>query len=546
MAGMRGDFGLPGYQVEGLLGAGPTGEVWLAVEQASREQVALKRLRLDPADGPDAIRRLVATLSSIGHEHLLPIRRVAEDGGEPVLVCEYAVSGSLGQLLNAREHLDPGETVTAIGPVAEALAAVHARGLVHGDVTPENILFTADGRPLLADTGLLALTPATEAATGTHGYTDPRVIAGAEPSRPADVYGLAAAAWAALTGSAPPPSGRPSLLSESPGVPPGLAHAIESGLQAEPDVRPSAEQLAEMVYAAAQPAAVRFPVGLVITEPSETGPAAPGSDGTSGSGGGRGRIPQWGRDGDRTGRSRPADTPPAPTEPDHADGPAASLRPTRAAPPEDTDDGEDLDDEDDERGRNRLLYPALIGAAAIVVAAALVVGGIAVFGDRGSEPVADPTSAATTSAPTPDHRTTARPSPTFTPPRSGAAAFGTWGKVFDRLLAARAKALFDADPSELDAAFTADSTIRAHDAEQIRTWLGDGKRVSGFTLKVSKLNVESATKSTVTLTATTHVEPYQVIDADGNVVRRFAASKPVTDKVVLHKNNAGRWRIYSW
>ena len=62
-----------------------------------------------------------------------------------------------------------------LGPVAEALAAVHGRGLVHGSVTPDNVLFTHDGRPLLSDTALNQITAGDEGIGGTHGFTDPQV-----------------------------------------------------------------------------------------------------------------------------------------------------------------------------------------------------------------------------------------------------------------------------------------------------------------------------------------------------------------------------------
>ena len=91
-------------------------------------QVALKRLRLDPAVGIDAVRRLMATLDALDHQHLVRVRRIEGAPTEPVLVCDYAESGSLAELLRARDRLDPGEVVTVIGPVAEALAAVHGRG----------------------------------------------------------------------------------------------------------------------------------------------------------------------------------------------------------------------------------------------------------------------------------------------------------------------------------------------------------------------------------------------------------------------------------
>ena len=231
---------------------------------STRDKVAIKRLQLDPVDGSDALRRLVATLDALAHPHLLRIRSIAGGDDRPALITDYAESGSLGQLLGARRHLDPGEAVTLMGPVAEALAAVHGRGLVHGSVTPDNILFTQDGRPLLSDTAINQVTAGDEGFGGTHGFTDPQVSSTGSLSAAGDVFGLAAVGWTALTGSAPAATARPALLSLSPGIPPGLAHAIEAGLQEDPELRPGADQLADMVYAAASPAPVRFPVGLVL------------------------------------------------------------------------------------------------------------------------------------------------------------------------------------------------------------------------------------------------------------------------------------------
>ena len=85
--------------MEGLIGAGPSGEVWLATEDSTRDKVAIKRLQLDPVDGSDALRRLVATLDALAHPHLLRIRSIAGGADRPALITDYAESGSLGQLL---------------------------------------------------------------------------------------------------------------------------------------------------------------------------------------------------------------------------------------------------------------------------------------------------------------------------------------------------------------------------------------------------------------------------------------------------------------
>ena len=67
---------------------------------------------------------------------------------------DYAPGGSLRQLVGARGRLSVGETVTVLTPIAQVLAYLHGRGFTHGDVSPGNVLFTAHGKPLLADLGV--------------------------------------------------------------------------------------------------------------------------------------------------------------------------------------------------------------------------------------------------------------------------------------------------------------------------------------------------------------------------------------------------------
>src|SRR5438309_584724 len=75
-----------------------------------------------------------------------------------VLVLDLADGGSLAELLAVRGRLTPGEVITAVSPVAAAVAYLHAAEIVHGDVSPANILFTPGGVPLLADLGVARLT----------------------------------------------------------------------------------------------------------------------------------------------------------------------------------------------------------------------------------------------------------------------------------------------------------------------------------------------------------------------------------------------------
>jgi len=191
---------VPGYELDSWVATTASGDIWIARNRGSGARVLLKLLQFrtgGPGAGAESrdLARLIGQLREIGHPHLAWVQETIPDGDGAVLVLEYADGGSLDQLMRGRGALDPGEVVTIAGPIAEALAASHGHGLVHGDLTPASIHFTAEGRPLLLDVGLLALA---ERVTAPSGYADP-----AETIRPGsagDVYGLAAVCHATLTG----------------------------------------------------------------------------------------------------------------------------------------------------------------------------------------------------------------------------------------------------------------------------------------------------------------------------------------------------------
>lgn len=139
---------VPGYRTRQILGVGSSGEVWSAVEISSGKSVALKLVSVREDDRA-RVRRECLTARRIDHAHVLRLRSVVEVGPDVLaLVLDYAPGGSLAGLVAARGALEPGEVVTVLTPLATALADLHERGLVHGDVSPGNILFAEDGRPL--------------------------------------------------------------------------------------------------------------------------------------------------------------------------------------------------------------------------------------------------------------------------------------------------------------------------------------------------------------------------------------------------------------
>ncbi|MEQ7123413.1 protein kinase [Actinopolymorpha sp. B11F2] len=265
---MRSHFDVDGYEIEGLLGAGPTGETWLARESASGAEVALHRVQPRDADALDHARRLVERLNALNHPRVRRIRELLPFDDELVFVLDHIEGGSLEQLLLVRGTLDPGELVTMAATVSSALTAAHERGLVHGDLRPEDILFTTDGTPLVTDIGFgrIAAPPVDELARP---YADPAEPEDADPTPAGDVYSLAAICYAALTGLVPRP-GEPQrpVHQVAPGVPPGIAHAIQAGLQPAWDMRPHMGQFGALLDAAARRAPVRLPDSMSRAEPA--------------------------------------------------------------------------------------------------------------------------------------------------------------------------------------------------------------------------------------------------------------------------------------
>jgi eukaryotic-like serine/threonine-protein kinase len=274
------DFLLPGYDIEELLGFGGSGEVWRAREVASGELVALKLLRAANSTEPLAVQRLqreAALLATVSHEHIVALRSVVPTDDGLVLVLDYAEGGSLAAVLAARGRLSAGEVVTIGAPLAQALADVHARGLVHGDVTPGNVVFDGSGKPLLADLGVASLAGDRAGPPGgTFGYADPALtpadvgipspLAGAGPA--SDVHGLAAVCFSALAGVPPYLEGDSAVAQPlrplAPGAPAALVAAIEAGLAPDPAERPDANALARALFGACSPVAVRL---VHVTQP---------------------------------------------------------------------------------------------------------------------------------------------------------------------------------------------------------------------------------------------------------------------------------------
>lgn len=236
-----------GYDVVAPLGRGGSGAVWSATDAAGRP-VAVKVVPVDDAE--DALVEL-AVLGRITDPHLVRLHEaVALPSGGVALVMDHLTGGTLGAVVRARGHLSAGEVVTALSPIASTLARLHGVGVVHGDVSPDNVLLDHDGQPFLADLGVArVLGTRRSEICGTEGFVAPEVVLGAAPTAASDVHAVAALAWFCLTGSPPDLAMVRGRLGERvPGLPEGLVAAVEGGLRIRPEDRPDADELALALF----------------------------------------------------------------------------------------------------------------------------------------------------------------------------------------------------------------------------------------------------------------------------------------------------------
>ncbi|MEO6791034.1 MAG: serine/threonine-protein kinase [Ornithinibacter sp.] len=259
---------VPGFELGERIGIGATSEVWAAVRESDGRRVAVKVVHAD-LDEVDAAAREAALSAVAASAHVVRVEACLPlEDGRVALVMPWLQGGSLGDLVAARGHLEPGEVVTVLAPVASALARLHGVGVVHADVSPGNVLLDVDGRPHLADLGLgHVLGEESHGVWGSDGYVAPEVVLGSEPTAAADVYSLGALGWLCLTGSVPAAPGlRPGLVDvalaeASPGRT-ALIGALDRALDPDAAQRPDADALAWSLFEAA----TATPIHLVSGE----------------------------------------------------------------------------------------------------------------------------------------------------------------------------------------------------------------------------------------------------------------------------------------
>jgi serine/threonine-protein kinase len=239
---------IAGYLIESELGRGGMGVVYLAYDPRLKRRVALKLVAPPFARGiglPERFMHESELAASLDHPNVVPIYEAGEAGGRLFIAMRYVEGTDLRALLR-EGPLPPKRTLELVSQVASALDAAHARGLVHRDVKPSNVLVDATDHVYLADFGLTRRMRepkvAEDGLVGTIEYVAAEQIRGAEVDGRADVYSLGCVLYECLAGR--PPFAHDSdvavlfahLASEPPTLP-GLEAVLQKALAKDPAER---------------------------------------------------------------------------------------------------------------------------------------------------------------------------------------------------------------------------------------------------------------------------------------------------------------------
>ncbi len=195
---------VPGYEPERLLGGGAYGEVWLAVEKNTGRRVAIKFYAHRGGLDWSLLSREVEKLSFLfADRYVVQLLGVGWEAEPPYYVMEYVEQGSLAERLEDGP-LPVADAVALVRDVAIGLVHAHAKGVLHCDLKPANILLDQDHKPRLADFGQSRLSTEQTPALGTLFYMAPeQADLEAIPDARWDVYALGSLLYCMITGAPP-------------------------------------------------------------------------------------------------------------------------------------------------------------------------------------------------------------------------------------------------------------------------------------------------------------------------------------------------------
>jgi serine/threonine-protein kinase len=276
------------------LGTGGSGSVWLARDEQTGLDVALK---IVPKEGKAAARaeREAQAAAKLRHPSCLRAYAFARDPGHVYIAYEYVPGRTFRETLRAGELRD-ADTIEACAQVCDGLSHAHAAGILHRDVKPSNVLLAPDGRAKILDFGLAQMVEAETLTAqgdvpGTLAYISPERLTGGGSTPAADVWAVGVMLWESLAGRHPfwhtsmletaraIEGGAPSLAELRPDLPRGLIQLVDRALTVDPARRPSAAELASGLRGAFAERRRRKRGTTTVAVPHATRLAAPALNG---------------------------------------------------------------------------------------------------------------------------------------------------------------------------------------------------------------------------------------------------------------------------
>jgi eukaryotic-like serine/threonine-protein kinase len=289
------------YRLVELLGEGGMATIFRAVDTQLGRDVAIKLLRPEYLRDPDfssRFRQEAQNAASLNHPNVVSVYDYGEDPSGPYIVMELIDGEDLATILRRTGPLPPAQAARIAAAVARALAAAHARGIVHRDVKPGNVLIGRDGRVKVVDFGIArAVAEAQMTLPGTtlgsvH-YFSPEQARGETSTNESDIYSLGIVLYEMLTGTRPWEGDSaasvalarlsgpvPDPVVARPAVPPDLAAITRKALASSPiDRFASAASMADALETSRTAAGAAGAPGLAAAAGAGAGAGAAGLGG---------------------------------------------------------------------------------------------------------------------------------------------------------------------------------------------------------------------------------------------------------------------------
>lgn len=197
------------YRIIGLLGQGGMGEVYRATDLMLGQSVALKFLPESAASNTFLLERFhseVRVARQVSHPNVCRVYDIGEAEGLPFISMEYVDGEDLSSLLHRIGRVPFDKALTAARQICAGLAAAHAKGVIHRDLKPQNIMMDKRGQIMIMDFGLAAISDqisGLEARHGTPAYMSPEQLKGGDVTAKSDIYALGLVLYELFTGKRP-------------------------------------------------------------------------------------------------------------------------------------------------------------------------------------------------------------------------------------------------------------------------------------------------------------------------------------------------------